>query len=124
MAAAAVAARAAAAATAAGAAGATAGVKAEQANGVKAEPVFPSGPVINTVEGELGKVQTKEEDDKFMYSTKVRRLGFLASTVVSQLRSGGSNSHGIVHSAPRPSRFAANILTSKAGASTRLRWTV
>lgn len=70
VAAAAVAARAAAAATAAGAAGATAGVKAEQANGVKAEPVFPSGPVINTVEGELGKVQTKEEDDKFMYSTK------------------------------------------------------
>ena len=69
MAAAAVAARAAAAATAAGA---TPGVKAEQANGVKAEPVFPSGPVINTVEGELGKVQTKEEDDKFMFSTKVR----------------------------------------------------
>lgn len=91
---------------------------------MKAEPVFPSGPVINTVEGELGKVQTKEEDDKFMYSTKVRRLGFLASTVVSQLRGGGSDPHGIVHSAPRPSRFAANILTSKAGASTRLRWTV
>ena len=75
VAAAAVAARAAAAANAAGAAGGTPGVKAEQANGVKAEPVFPSGPVINTVEGELGKVQTKEEDDKFMYSTKVRSWG-------------------------------------------------
>ena len=75
VAAAAVAARAAAAANAVGAAGGTPGVKAEQANGVKAEPVFPSGPVINTVEGELGKVQTKEEDDKFMYSTKVRDWG-------------------------------------------------
>ena len=63
---------------------------------MKAEPVFPSGPVINTVEGELGKVQTKEEDDKFMYSTKVRTLGSLAGTVIRQLRGCGSDPHGFV----------------------------